>query len=412
MVRRGRGRGQGERQGLPVIQCLKAGVNLIDSSHWYGQGRSERLLGRALKEVPRKAYYINTKIGRYDKDPLKMFDFSYAKTYQGVLDSLGRLGIDCVDSMQVQPTRDLPRAAHPRDPPRDPPRARRPACSLLPIAGARSGVLPERGHSRRADAAALARAKAEGKIRLIGMTGYPLGVQQEIITRFAGIDTSLSYCHYSLNDTSLLASGFIDFCASRGMALINASPISMGLLMDRDPPDWHPRAPPPRRCARRPSPTAASEASTSPSSRSTHPPRGAAAALAVVASPPPRPRPRPLPSCRRRTDARFRRGLAASSPCAGTHRTADQQHLDATQRPTAAVARLEAEEAGDQCARTSLSRTASSVGGREIALTGRPSAEALDRAHLHRGEEAALTRRAGQPISAPTPETLPRRAPY
>ena len=37
----------------------------------YGQGRSERLLGHALKGVPRKAYYINSKIGRYDqvRDP-------------------------------------------------------------------------------------------------------------------------------------------------------------------------------------------------------------------------------------------------------------------------------------------------------------------------------------------------------
>ena len=30
----------------------------------YGQGRSERLLGHALEGVPRKAFYINSKIGR------------------------------------------------------------------------------------------------------------------------------------------------------------------------------------------------------------------------------------------------------------------------------------------------------------------------------------------------------------
>ena len=65
-----------------VQMCLKAGVNIIDTSHWYGQGRSERLLGHALKGVPRQAFYINSKIGRYDKDPLGMFDFSYEKTYQ------------------------------------------------------------------------------------------------------------------------------------------------------------------------------------------------------------------------------------------------------------------------------------------------------------------------------------------
>ena len=115
-----------------VLMCLKAGVNLFDTSHWYGQGRSERMLGHALEGVPRRAYYINSKIGRYDKDPLGMFDFSYEKTYQvpanhsrdallnpahsaadgpsrrarcrvsqGVLDTLRRLKLDYVDSMQV-----------------------------------------------------------------------------------------------------------------------------------------------------------------------------------------------------------------------------------------------------------------------------------------------------------------------
>ena len=84
-----------------VHMCLKAGVNLIDTSHWYGQGRSERLLGHALSDVPRAAYYITTKIGRYEKDALGMFDFSYEKTYQAALDSLKRLRLDCVDSMQI-----------------------------------------------------------------------------------------------------------------------------------------------------------------------------------------------------------------------------------------------------------------------------------------------------------------------
>ena len=57
------------------------------------------------------------------------------------------------------------------------------------------------------------------------------------------MDTSLSYCHYAFNDTSLVSSGFLDFCTARNIALINASPISMGLLMDRDPPSWHPATP-------------------------------------------------------------------------------------------------------------------------------------------------------------------------
>jgi len=73
------------------------------------------------------------------------------------------------------------------------------------------------------------------------MTGYPLDMQRDVIERSpVTVDTSLVYCHYSINDTTLVSSGFLDFCHKRGVALINASPIAMGLLMDRDPPDWHP----------------------------------------------------------------------------------------------------------------------------------------------------------------------------
>lgn len=190
-----------------VLLCLKQGVNMIDTSHWYGQGRSERLLGHALQGVPRKAFYINSKIGRYDSDPLLMFDFSYAKTYQAVLDTLTRLQLDYIDSMQIHDPEFIPDRE-----------------ILI------SQTLP-----------ALQRCKDEGKIKYIGMTGYPLEIQRDIISRSpVKIDTSLAYCHYSINDTTLVSSGFVEFCKERSIALINASPISMGLLMDRDPPDWHP----------------------------------------------------------------------------------------------------------------------------------------------------------------------------
>ena len=192
-----------------VHTALKAGVNLIDTAHWYGQGKSERLLGHALKDVPRRAFFINTKVGRFDKDPLQMFDFTAERVYQSVLDSLRRLQLDYIDSVQLH----------------DPEFA--PSIDVIV-----EQALP-----------ALDRARREGKIRLIGMTGYPLAVQRQIIERSpVAINTSLSYCHYSLNDTSLVSSGFVDFCAERNIALINASPISMGLLMERDPPSWHPAA--------------------------------------------------------------------------------------------------------------------------------------------------------------------------
>ena len=59
--------------------ALKAGVNYIDTAPWYGNGSSEETLGRALKSVPRDAYYVATKVGLYGNGvrPLKeQVDFS------------------------------------------------------------------------------------------------------------------------------------------------------------------------------------------------------------------------------------------------------------------------------------------------------------------------------------------------
>ena len=58
---------------------------------------------QALKDIPRNAYYIATKVGRYEKDLRKMFDFSRDKTLESVDHSLKLLGLDYVDIIQVGP---------------------------------------------------------------------------------------------------------------------------------------------------------------------------------------------------------------------------------------------------------------------------------------------------------------------
>lgn len=56
---------------------------------------------QALKDIPRNAYYIATKVARYETDPKKMFDFSRQKTLESVDHSLKLLGLDYVDIIQV-----------------------------------------------------------------------------------------------------------------------------------------------------------------------------------------------------------------------------------------------------------------------------------------------------------------------
>ena len=77
-----------------VRVALDLGMNLIDTSPFYGRGMSEVLLGIALKDVPRDSYTLCTKLGRYD---LGHFDFSARRVAESVDVSLHRLGTDHLD---------------------------------------------------------------------------------------------------------------------------------------------------------------------------------------------------------------------------------------------------------------------------------------------------------------------------
>jgi aryl-alcohol dehydrogenase-like predicted oxidoreductase len=52
------------------------------------------------------------------------------------------------------------------------------------------------------------------------------------------VESVLCFCHYCLNDDMLL--DYLDFFEANGVGVINASPLSMGLLSQRGTPAWHP----------------------------------------------------------------------------------------------------------------------------------------------------------------------------
>ena len=192
-----------------VVAAVRAGINIIDTAPWYGFGESERILGRALKLVPRSAYYLHTKVCRYLPGVLEQFDFTYDRTIRSVEESLERLQVDYLDAVQVH----------------DPEFA--PSLDIV-----LSEVLP-----------ALAYLQAAGKVRRIGITGYPLDALRYLADNCPPgivIDTALSYCHFNLHDTSLVDSGTLAHLTARGIGVICGSPLSMGLLTNRGPPAWHP----------------------------------------------------------------------------------------------------------------------------------------------------------------------------
>jgi len=186
-----------------LLQALKSGINYIDTAPWYGQGASEETLGKCLIGIPRNAYYIATKIGRYEKDPAKMFDFSAEKTKQSIDESLKKLGLSYVDVLQIHDIEFAPSIGYVIK-------------ETLPI---------------------LLNAVRQGKAKFIGVTGYPVSVLNEFLERSpVKIDMILSYARFSLIDSTLL-----DFLPNfEKLGVVNAAALAMGLLSNNGPQPWHP----------------------------------------------------------------------------------------------------------------------------------------------------------------------------
>jgi L-galactose dehydrogenase len=77
----------------------------------------------------------------------------------------------------------------------------------------------------------------QGKVQFIGLTGLPLEIFRYVLDR-TEVDTILSYCHHTLNDTSLKT--LIPYLKEKQVGVINASPLGLGLLTNRGAPAWHP----------------------------------------------------------------------------------------------------------------------------------------------------------------------------
>ena len=182
-----------------VHAALDLGINFIDVSPFYGYTKAETVLGKALKSIPRNSYYLATKVGRYGDAE---FDFSVRRTIASVDESLARLSVDYVDVIQ----------SHDNE-----------YGNLDQVVGE---TIP-----------ALRTLQQTGKVRFVGITGYPLKIFSYIVAR-TEVDTILSYNHYSLNDTTLTE--LIPFLENKGVGIISASPVSQGLLTNQGTPDWHP----------------------------------------------------------------------------------------------------------------------------------------------------------------------------
>lgn len=200
-----------ESEGIRTVHvAMEQGVNLIDVSPYYGLTKAETVLGKAIKELPRDQFLLSSKAGRYgDAD----FDYSFDRIIKSVEESLERLNTDYLDFLFLH---DMEFVAFEQ--------------------------VIEQGIP------ALQQLKKDGKIRFFGVSGLPLQIFERTLA-VVDVDVVLSYCHYSLNDTSLLSC--LPLFQEKQVGLINASPLSMGLLSDGIPPAWHPASQQIRDCCRK-----------------------------------------------------------------------------------------------------------------------------------------------------------------
>lgn len=200
-----------EAESIEAVEAaIEGGINFIDVSPYYGHYKAETVLGKALKRIPREKYYLSTKVGRYGKDGVNTWDYSAKRATESVQESMERLGIDHIDLINVH---DIEFQAN--------------------MDGGLQKVVDE-------TLPALVELKKKGLVGHVGITDLQLENLKWVVehSEEGTVESILNFCHYCLNDDKL--KDFIDFFESRGIGIINASPLSMGLLSQRGVPDWHP----------------------------------------------------------------------------------------------------------------------------------------------------------------------------
>ncbi|MDB4331592.1 aldo/keto reductase [bacterium] len=181
-----------------VSVALERGMNYIDTAAYYGRGMSEVMLGRVLPQIPRDSYILSSKLGRYAP---QHFDFSAKRVAESVDISLERMQLDHIDIMFCH---DI---------------------EFVDLDLVVNETLP-----------ALLKEVKKGKVRFVGISGYPMKIFTEMINR-SEIDVALTYNHYTLQNDMALA--LVDPCRRKNVGLINAAPFSARLLTNLPLPAWH-----------------------------------------------------------------------------------------------------------------------------------------------------------------------------
>jgi aryl-alcohol dehydrogenase-like predicted oxidoreductase len=188
---------QDDRQSIAAIHAaLDRGVNWIDTAAVYGLGHSETIVGRAVKGLDNRPYIFTKCSLVWDESGNISHNLQAASIRREAESSLRRIGIDAIDLYQIHwpAWKGNPEAASP-------------------------GSIEEA-------VTALAKLRAEGKIRHIGVSNFNAAQMKR------AIDVAPITClqpQYSLIATDV-ASSILPFALEHRMGVIVYSPMASGML--------------------------------------------------------------------------------------------------------------------------------------------------------------------------------------
>lgn len=195
-----------------------AGIRYFDTAPMYGNGLAERRLGDFLRDKPRDAYVLSTKVGRMlvpDREgsiarygtakamPFRAeFDYTYDAVMRSYEQSLQRLGLERIDVLYLH---DVGRFSQ---------RERYEETLRQALEGGGIRALEE--------------LRASGAVRAIGV-----GVNEwqvlDLLMSHAKWDVFLLANRYTLLDQDVL-NGFLDRCVRDGVSIVDGAPLHNGLL--------------------------------------------------------------------------------------------------------------------------------------------------------------------------------------
>lgn len=185
-----------------IAAAWTLGIRYFDTAPLYSRGLGEQRMGRALRDHPRNAYVLSTKVGRLVTADGIEYDYSYDAALRSIEESLERLGITRIDVALI----------HDIDPFNHGPQAQR-----RRFREAMQGAYP-----------ALSRLRSEGVLRAVGV-----GVNSWRVCQAAAeagdFDCFLLAGRYTLLEQEPHTS-FLPLCERRGIGVILGAPYNSGIL--------------------------------------------------------------------------------------------------------------------------------------------------------------------------------------